>query len=162
MNQAVHAAEVRLIDQDGAQLGVVPLEKARVLAEEREVDLVEIAPTANPPVCRLVDYGKLKYEEAKRQREAQKKQRASEVRPIRLRPLIDDHDLGIKLKVIRKFLSVGHKVRLNVLFRRRELVRPEIGRKVLQKVADDTKDIAVVERTPRLEGRFMTMVLMPK
>ncbi len=162
VNEAIRAPEVRLVDSNGAQLGVMTREQALTLARERDVDLVEVAPGATPPVCRLIDFGKLKYEEAKRARDAQRKQKSSDVRPIRLRPLIDDHDLGIKMKTARKFLEAGNKVRMNVLFRRRELARPEIGRKVLAKVAEGLVDVATVERLPRLEGRFMTMQLSPK
>ena len=162
INEAIRAPEVRLVDSNGAQLGVMTREQALTLARERDVDLVEVAPGATPPVCRLIDFGKLKYEEAKRARDAQRKQKSSDVRPIRLRPLIDDHDLGIKMKTARKFLEAGNKVRMNVLFRRRELARPEIGRKVLAKVAEGLVDVATVERLPRLEGRFMTMQLSPK
>ena len=162
INEAIRAPEVRLVDSNGAQLGVMSREQALALARERDVDLVEVAPGATPPVCRLIDFGKLKYEEAKRARDAQRKQKSSDVRPIRLRPLIDDHDLGIKMKTARKFLEAGNKVRMNVLFRRRELARPEIGRKVLAKVAEGLVDVATVERLPRLEGRFMTMQLSPK
>ncbi len=131
------------------------------MARERELDLVEVAPTAVPPVCRFLDYGKFKYEQAKKERETRKTQHASVLREIRMRPKIDTHDLQMKARNAEKFLKSGDKVKVTVMFRGREMVHPEIGRAILEQVADQLKDVSVVERPPNMEGRFLSAILAP-
>lgn len=143
-------------------MGIFPVREALELARERNLDLVEVAPNANPPVCRIMDYGKYIYERTKRQREARKAQRRTiEIKEIRLRPKTDDYHIGFKLKRAREFLSEGAKVKVRVLFRGREITHPEIGLALLKRVAAELEDIATVEHQPRLEGRSMLMILSP-
>jgi translation initiation factor IF-3 len=137
------------------------VQQALELAREREMDLVEVAPTAVPPVCRLLDYGKFKYEQAKKERETRKTQHASVLREIRMRPKIDTHDLQMKARNAEKFLKSGDKVKVTVMFRGREMVHPEIGRAILDQVAEQLKDVSVVERPPNMEGRFLSAILAP-
>ena len=144
---------MRVIGSDGGQLGIIPTREALRLAEEKGLDLVEVAPAAEPPVCRLLDYGKYKYEQEKREREARKSQRTSVLRQVRLRPKIDDHDFEAKKKIVRKLLGGGDKVRVVVFFRGREITHPDIGWKLLQKVAEALKEEAVPENQPAMEGR---------
>jgi translation initiation factor IF-3 len=139
----------------------MPVQQALELAREREMDLVEVAPTAVPPVCRLLDYGKFKYEQAKKERETRKTQHASVLREIRMRPKIDTHDLQMKARNAEKFLKSGDKVKVTVMFRGREMVHPEIGRAILDQVAVQLKDVSVVERPPNMEGRFLSAILAP-
>jgi len=139
----------------------MPVQQALDIAQERELDLVEVAPTAVPPVCRLLDYGKFKYEQAKKERETRKTQHASVLREIRMRPKIDSHDLQMKARNAEKFLKSGDKVKVTVMFRGREMVHPEIGRAILEQVADQLKDVSVVERPPNMEGRFLSAILAP-
>ncbi|MEN6521191.1 MAG: translation initiation factor IF-3 [Armatimonadota bacterium] len=162
VNERIRAREVRLIDDAGTQVGVVPFRQAIELAREKGLDLIEVAPTANPPVCRIMDYGKWKYEQGKRERDAHKKQKASEVKGIRMRPGIDEHDFQFKLKNALKFLKEGDKVKFTVIFRSREITHPEFARKSLQRIAEESQEIAVVEKAPSMEGRTMTMILSPK
>ena len=150
------------MDEEGNQKGVVDFREALGLARERGYDLIEIAPTANPPVCKLMDYGKFKYEQGRRDREAHKKQKVMEVKGIRLRPRIDDHDLEVKLKRMLEFLRQGNKVKTTVIFRSREITHPEFARRSLEKLAEATADCSVVEKAPSFEGRTMTMILAPK
>ena len=161
VNRRIRAREVRLIGETGEQLGVLPFEKALQLADERNLDLVEVSPTAVPPVCRLLDYGRFRYEQTKKDRKARKSQKASLLKEIRVRPRVKDHDLETKIKVARKLLEAGDKVRAFVVFRGREITHPELGVKALQKVQDDLKDIATLDGTPSLEGRIMSLVLLP-
>jgi len=142
-------------------LGIVPLAEALRIAREHGLDLVEVAPTAVPPVCRLLDYGRFKYEQTKREREARKRQKVIAIKEMRLRPKIDDHDLTFKTRIIEDFLKAGDKVKISVVFRGREITHAELGRAVLQKVADDLKHVAVVERTPMLEGKSLSLILSP-
>jgi translation initiation factor IF-3 len=137
------------------------LPQALELARESDLDLVEVAPTAVPPVCRLLDYGKFKYEQAKKEREARKGQHASVLREIRMRPKIDAHDLQMKARNAEKFLKSGDKVKFTVMFRGREMVHPEIGREILDRVSEQLKDISVVEKPPNMEGRFLSTILAP-
>ena len=162
MNERIRAREVRLIDESGAQVGVVPIQDALRVARERELDLIEVAPNAQPPVCRIMDYGKHKYERAKREREARKKQRATEVRLLRLKPQIGQHDLEIKLRKLRELLGEGNKVRISLRFRGREMSRPELGAELLNRVAEELSDVAQVEGDLRREGRLMNMMVAPK
>lgn len=143
-------------------MGIVPFRQAIESARERGLDLIEVAANANPPVCRIMDYGKYKYEQGKREREAQKKQRMTEMKGIRMRPGIDEHDFDFKLKNALKFLKEGDKVKITVIFRSREITHPEFARASLGKMAEAATDIAVVEKAPSMEGRTMTMILSPK
>ncbi|MHB0913615.1 MAG: translation initiation factor IF-3 [Armatimonadota bacterium] len=146
----------------GEQLGIVPVRDALSLAREKGLDLIEVAPTANPPVCKIMDYGKHKYEQGKRDREARKNQHVSELKGIKMRPNIDEHDFQFKLRHAIKFLKEGDKVKVTVFFRSREFTHPEIPRRSLQRIVEATEDIAVVEKPAGMEGRQMTMVLSPK
>lgn len=153
---------MRVIDANGDQLGILPLEEARRAAEQRELDLIEVAPTANPPVCRIMDYGKFRYEQRKKQKDAQKKSKQAEIKMLRCRPNTDDHDIDFKMRNARKFLTKGHKVRFTVIFRGPELRHKEIGENQLKLFIEGCKDIATVENYPRMEGRRMTMQLEPR
>lgn len=151
-----------MIDADGKQLGIVPIQEALQKAREFELDLVEISPTARPPVCRIMDYGRYKYELAKKDKQAKKKQHAFQLKEMRYRPKIEEHDYQFKTKHVRAFLEAGSKVRAFVMFRGREMTRIEFGRKILERLQEDLTDIAVVDSLPKMEGRTMSMVLGPK
>ncbi|HWC28685.1 MAG TPA: translation initiation factor IF-3 [Dehalococcoidia bacterium] len=161
INDRIRAREVLLIDGTGERLGVMPTTQALEMAREAELDLVEVAPTAVPPVCRLLDYGKFKYEQAKKERESRKSQHASVLREIRMRPKIDTHDLQMKARNAEKFLKSGDKVKVTVMFRGREMVHPEIGRAILDRVAEQLKEVSVIEKPPNMEGRFLSAILAP-
>jgi translation initiation factor IF-3 len=160
VNDQIRVPQVRLIDQNGAQIGIVPVERAREMAQERGLDLVEIAPNANPPVCRMMDYGKFKYDQKKRTRAARRT--AGQVKEVRLRPLTGAHDLETKVERAKGFLEEGYKVLVTVVFRGREITRQEIGQEQMDRMAKALEDVAKVERPPRLEGTRMSMVLSPK
>ena len=162
MNERIRAREVRLIDENGAQLGIMPTREALRVAHERELDLIEVAPNAQPPVCRIMDYGKHKYQQAKREREAHRRSKSTEVRLLRLKPQIMAHDLEIKLRKLREMLAEGCKVRISLRFRGRELSHPELGTKLLERIAGELSDIAQTEAPPRFEGRMMNVLLAPK
>jgi translation initiation factor IF-3 len=159
INRAIRVPEVRLIDEDGAQLGVVATAEALEMARSRDLDLVEVAANASPPVCKLLDYGRFKYEQTKKEREAKKHQHTSELKELRLRPRTDDHDLDVRSRSARRFLQEGHKVRLLVRFRGREAAHPEIARAQIDRIVKSLTDIAVVEQGPAMEGRAMFAVL---
>lgn len=163
VNERIRAREVRLIDEMGAQVGIVAFRDALDMAKERGLDVIEVSPTANPPVCRIMDYGKYKYELGKRDRETQKKQKMTEIKGIRMRPGIDEHDFQFKLRNAIKFLKAGHKVKVTVIFRSREFTHPEFARESLNRMAETVKEEAVgtVERAAGMEGRTMTMILAP-
>lgn len=150
-----------MIGVDGEQLGIFPVRQALQMAEEAEVDLVEIAPLANPPVCRLMDYGKFKYQEAKRLAEAKKKQKIVEVKEIKFRPGTDENDYQIKLRNVMKFLGEGDKAKITLRFRGREMAHQEIGMRMLERIKNDLEHVAVVEQFPKMEGRQLIMVLAP-
>jgi translation initiation factor IF-3 len=152
---------VRLIGPAGEQLGVVPTAEALHRAREAGLDLVEVAPTAHPPVAKIMDYGKYKYEQGKRDRQAQRKARSSDIKRMRLTPKIGDHDFQTKAKLIYTFLQDGHKVKVELWFRGREMAHPELGRLILDRLAEYVSEIASVERSPTMEGRNMVMVLNP-
>lgn len=154
--------ELRLVDDKNNQLGIMSLQEALRVAEERQLDLVEIAPQANPPVCRLMDYGKYKYEQSKKEKEAKKKQKIIQVKEIKMRPNIEEHDYQVKLRNVMKFLKSGNKVKATIMFRGREIVHAPKGEEILSRMAGDLKEVSVVERSPKLEGRNMVMVLSPK
>lgn len=162
LNEQIRAKEVRLIAADGEQLGVVSIAKARSMAESSKSDLVMIAPTAKPPVCKIMDYGKFKYEQSKRQKEAKKKQKIINVKEIRLTPGTDVHDVEVKAKKAYKFLEKGDKVKVSVRFRGREMGHTDLGREVLDRFAQLTEEVSVIESKPKMEGRNMIMVLNPK
>jgi translation initiation factor IF-3 len=162
VNDQIDTAQVRLIDQDGGMVGVVSLHKALQLAYDAGLDLVEISPGADPPVCKLLDIGKFKYEQQKKQNEARKKQKVIEIKEIKMRPGIDDHDYDVKKRAMIRFLEEGDKVKITLRFRGREMVHSELGARVLERVRSDLAEVAKVEMSPRMEGRQMTMVVAPK
>jgi translation initiation factor IF-3 len=152
---------VRLIDDQNNQLGVLSLDAALRIANEKGLDLVEVAPQANPPVCRLMDYGRYKFETIKREKDQRRKQNVIKLKEMKLRPKVAEHDFQTKFKGLRQFLESGEKVKVTIMFRGREMVHQELGRRILDRVADDAKPFAVVERQPLLEGRNLFMILAP-
>jgi translation initiation factor IF-3 len=152
---------VRLIDDQGTQVGIITIRDALQLAEERGLDLVEVAPTAVPPVCRLMDYGKFRYEQSKKEREARKNQKQAKTKQVRLEPKTDKHDIVVKAKQARRFLNEGDKVKFNVRFRGREIFHPEIGREMLEQIAEELQDLSTIEQKPLMEGRQLSLVLAP-
>ena len=162
VNEEISVPNVRLVDEAGNMVGVVSRNEALTLAERAGLDLVEVAPGADPPVCKILDYGKYKYEEQKKKNEARKKQKVIEVKEIKLRPGIDEHDYDVKMRSMVKFIEEGDKVKVTMRFRGRELAHQDLGMNVLMRVRDDLDEIAKVEQFPRMEGRQMTMVLSPK
>lgn len=162
LNEQIRVREVRLIGADGSQKGIVPTVEALRIAKESGLDLVEVAPTANPPVCKLLDYGKYKFELEKKVKDSKKKQKILKLKEIRMQPKIDGHDLAFKSKHIREFLDEGNKVKVTVRFRGRELAHTEFGKVVLDKILVLLEDSFVVDKAPSMEGRFMSMYLSPK
>jgi translation initiation factor IF-3 len=158
-NRQIRVAEVRIIDDDGQQVGVMPIEDALRRAEEAGLDLIEVAANANPPVCRIADLGKFRFEQDKRARDAKKNQHVSEVKEVRLRPRTDEHDLQVRVRAARRFLEDGHKVKVEVRFRGREASHPEVARAQIASIAAGVADIGMVERAPSLEGRTMFAIL---
>ena len=154
--------EVQLIDDTGQNRGVMPFFDAMRIAEDAGLDLVEISPNATPPVCKILDYGKFKYQEQKKAAEARKRQKVVEIKEIRMRPSIDDHDYDVKMRSMKRFFDDGDKVKVTLRFRGRELSHQELGWQVLQRVKSDTEPVAKVEAEPRMEGRQMVMVLAPR
>ena len=161
VNEQIRISPIRLIDENGGQVGIVALEEARHRAEEKGLDLVEVAPEARPPVVRMMDYGKFKYEQARAAREAKKKQHTIQVKEVKFRPGIEEHDYEFKTRHARRFLEEGNKVKLTMMFRGRQVTHPELGLEVLARVTGDLQDIAKVESHPSFEGRQMFMVLAP-
>jgi translation initiation factor IF-3 len=157
----IQVREVRLIDSEGEQRGIMPTAEALVLAREAELDLVEVSPNANPPVCKLLDYGKYKFELDKKLRESKKRQKLVKLKEIRMQPKIEEHDLNFKTKHIKQFLSEGFKVKVTIRFRGRELAHTELGRKVLERVMDMLEGTYVLEKSPQMEGRMMSMFISP-
>ncbi|MFQ5435706.1 MAG: translation initiation factor IF-3 [Anaerolineae bacterium] len=162
MNRRIRVPEVRLIDQNGDNHGVVPTRQAMAMAQEANLDLVEVAPNAKPPVCRILDYGKFAYEKTKKEKEARKRQKLVEIKTLKLTPRTSDFHREIHVKKAREWLQEGKKVKFQVRFRAREITYPEIGRDTLLKVAEDLSDVADVEQRPKLEGWSMTLMLSPK
>jgi translation initiation factor IF-3 len=162
VNDDIAVLRIRLVDERGNMVGIVGRNEALVMASDAGLDLVEIAPNADPPVCKILDFGKYKYEEQKKKNEARKKQKIIEVKEIKLRPSIDDHDYDVKMRSMVKFIGEGDKVKVTMRFRGRELAHQELGMDVLVRVRDDLDEIAKVEQMPRMEGRQMTMVVSPK
>ena len=162
INEEIREREVRVIDADGTQLGIMPTKEALRIAQEKDLDLINIAPQAKPPVCKILDYGKYRFEQTKREKEAKKKQKVIEIKEVRLSPNIEDHDMNTKAKMAAKFLQNGDKVKVSVRFRGREMTRTEVGRVVLDQFVQSIADVAEVEKPPKMEGRSMGMFLMPK
>jgi translation initiation factor IF-3 len=162
INDRIRVREVRLIGPDGEQLGIVPTREALARAQEHALDLVEVAPTANPPVCKIMDYGRFKYEQSKRDRDAHRKMRASDLKGMRMSPKIGEHDFQVKARQVREFLSGGHKVRVAMWFRGREMAHPRVGEALLQRLAQSVADLGSVEAAPKMEGRNMIMILTPR
>lgn len=162
INENIKAFRVLLIDHNGEKQGVMPLASALESAEEVGLDLVEIVPTANPPVCKILDYGKFKFQEQKKKNDAKKRQRIVETKEVKLRPNIDTHDYQIKLKLVKRLLSEGNKVKVSLRFRGRELAHPELGMKIVEQVKNDLAEITKVEHGPKSEGRQITMILAAK
>ncbi len=162
MNQFSEADPIRLVDEEGEMVGVVPRERGLELADEVGLDLVEVSPNADPPVCKLLDYGKFKYIAQKKANEARKRQKTIDVKEIKMRPTIDDHDYLVKLRFMEKFIESGDKVKVTMRFRGREMVHQDLGMKVLMRVRDDLEEHAKIEQFPKVEGRQMTMVMSPR
>ena len=161
LNEAIRVKECRLIGYDGSQLGIYPIEQAQRIADDEGYDLVEIAPQAKPPVCRIMDYGKFKYDQAIKAKQARKNQSKIETKEMKFRPKIDVGDYTTKKKHVIRFLEAGSKVKITIMFRGREMSHPEQGLSILERLADDLKDVAVIENQPKMEGRNMHMMLAP-
>ena len=161
LNEQITVRECRLIGFDGTQLGIYPVAQAQRVADDQGLDLVEIAPNAEPPVCRIMDYGKFKYDQAIKAKQARKNQNKIEVKEMKFRPKIDVGDYTTKKKHVLRFLSAGNKVKITIMFRGREMAHPEQGLSILERLADDLKDVAVIENQPKMEGRNMHMLIAP-
>ncbi|MCH8925277.1 MAG: translation initiation factor IF-3 [Proteobacteria bacterium] len=162
VNRDIVVAQVRLIDEQGENLGVVSKDEAIERAEDAGMDLVEISPSADPPVCKILDYGRFKYQDQKKKNEARKKQKTIDIKEIKMRPNIDQHDYDVKMRSINRFIADGDKVKVTMRFRGREMVHQELGLKVLDRVRDQLDEVAKVEQFPKMEGRQMIMVVAPK
>lgn len=161
VNERIRVREVRLIDEEGQQVGIIPTREALMIARERGLDLVEVGANSNPPVCRLMDYGRYRYEQSRKERDQRKNQHVTRVKEVRVEPKIGEHDLETKGRQAERFLKAGDKVKLSVLFRGRSITHPELGRDLLQRLSDQLSDIGVVEQGARMEGRTMTMYMAP-
>ncbi|WP_114353447.1 translation initiation factor IF-3 [Saliterribacillus persicus] len=161
VNENIRAREVRLIDSNGDQLGVKSRQDALEIAQNRNLDLVLVAPNAKPPVCRIMDYGKFRFEQQKKEKEARKKQKIIHVKEVRLSPGIEEHDFNTKLRNARKFLEKGDKVKVSIRFRGRAITHKELGQKVLVRMAEECKDLSTIEQRPKMEGRSMFLMLAP-
>lgn len=162
INEEIRIKEVRVTNADGEQLGIMATRDALRMAEEQHLDLVEVAPKARPPVCRIMDFGKYRYEQQKREKEAKKKQKVITIKEVKLRPNIEQHDFDVKLKNGLRFIEEGNKVKITIMFRGRELSHPELGQELLDRAVEKLGDAVVVERSAKLEGKNMTMVISPK
>jgi translation initiation factor IF-3 len=161
VNQQIRLSPVRLIDEGGEQIGIVPVDEALARARDKNLDLVEVAPNARPPVCKIMDYGRYKYEQAKAEREARKKQHVTQMKEIKMRPNIEEHDFEFKTRHIRRFLEERNKVKVTIMFRGREMAHTENGMEVLDDVIEELGDLAIVEQQPRMEGRNLFLILAP-
>ncbi|MDA9059264.1 translation initiation factor IF-3 [Planktomarina temperata] len=161
INERIRGSELRLIDENGENIGVVTPERALIMAEDAGLDLVEISPNANPPVCKIMDFGKFKYESQKKEAEARKKQKIIEIKEVKFRPNTDKHDYEVKMRNVFKFLENSDKVKITLRFKGREMAHQELGRDLLLRVAEDTKEIGRVENMPKMEGRQMIMLVGP-
>ena len=162
VNEQIEAEKVRVVNADGEMVGVISKEEGIEIAFEAGLDLVEVSPNADPPVCKVLDYGKYKYEAQKKANEARKKQKVIDVKEIKMRPGIDENDYQVKMRSVRRFLDEGDKVKMTIRFRGREMAHQELGMKVLDRVREDVDELAKVEQFPKSEGRLMTMVIAPK
>jgi translation initiation factor IF-3 len=162
VNRRIRASKVRLISSQGVQLGIFPTHKAIAIAKEEGLDLVEVNPRTDPPVCKIMDYGKYKYQQKKKAKKAKKQKATTEIKEVKIRPKTEEHDFQVKLKHITRFLQAGHKVKVSVRFRGREIIHPEQGKKQLNQIIQEVKDQAIVEKTPKMEARNMTIMLTPK
>ncbi len=162
VNEQIEAEKVRVVNADGEMVGVISKEEGIEIAFEAGLDLVEVSPNADPPVCKVLDYGKYKYEAQKKANEARKKQKTIDIKEIKMRPGIDEHDYQVKMRSVRRFLDEGDKVKMTIRFRGREMAHQELGMKVLDRVREEVDELAKVEQFPRTEGRLMTMVIAPK
>ena len=161
INREIRAREVRVIDPEGKQLGIIPLMEALRTASNFELDLVEVSPKSEPPVCRIMDYGKFKYQQRKKDQEARKKQVVIHLKEVKMRPKTEEHDFNFKLRHIERFLKEGNKTKITIVFRGREMAHPDLGRKMLSRITDEAKEWAKVEQEPRFEGRNCVMILSP-
>lgn len=162
INEQIRVKEVRVTSNEGEQLGILPVKEALKIAQEKSLDLVEVAPTAVPPVCRIMDYGKYKYEQSKREKEAKKKQKVISIKEVKVRPNIEDHDLEVKIKNAVRFLDDGDKVKVTLMFRGREISHVNIAKDILARIAKEVSDKAIVEKEAKVEGKNMIMILAPK
>jgi len=162
VNDKIRGPEVRVIGHDGQQLGIIPIRKALELAALEHLDLVEVAPNADPPVCKIMDYGKFKYQQNKRSQEAKKKQTVIQVKEVKIRPKTDEHDLQVKIRHIKRFLSQKDKAKVTILFRGREIAYSDQGFKVLERIKEELKEEIVIEQHPKMEGRNLIMIVAPK
>lgn len=162
INERIRVPQVRVVGPDGNQLGIMPVQRALETANQYDLDLVEVAPTANPPVCRIIDFSKFKYDQEKKERQAKKHQKQGRLKEIRLKPNIDEHDYQVKLKQAVTFLQKKDKVKVNLFFRGRQMEHVDLGRKILDKFIADTRSSGEIEREPTLEGRIMSFVITPK
>ena len=161
INRDIRASEVRLIDSEGEQAGIVPIEEALRLAEENGLDLVEVAPNSTPPVCRIMDYGKYRYQQAKKTKDAKKKQTVIHVKEVKLRPKTEEHDIGYKTENIKRFLAEGNRVKVTIQFRGREIAHPTMANRVVDKVMERIEGLGLVDQRPKMEGRRMIFILRP-
>jgi translation initiation factor IF-3 len=162
VNERIRISPIRVVDEDGEMLGIMTADEGRAIARDRGLDLVEVAPNSRPPVCRVMDYGKFKYEQSKKDRKARSRQHGQQLKEVKFRPKIERHDLEVKVRNARKFLSENHKVKVTMNFRGREVTHAEIGRAILDRVAEELSDVGTVETPPRMEGRHMLMLMAPK
>ena len=162
INEQIRDKEIRLIDENGEQLGIVSSREAQKIADERKLDLVKIAPTAKPPVCRIMDYGKYKFDQAKKEKEARKKQKTVDVKELRLSPSIDTHDVQVKVKKANEFLKDGDKVKISIRFRGREIGHSKVGMQIMEDFAKATEEFGTVDKQPKMEGKSLVMFLAPK
>jgi len=162
VNEKIRAPEVRVIGHDGQQIGIIPIRKALELAAMEHLDLVEVAPNADPPVCKVMDYGKFKYQQNKRSQEAKKKQTVIQVKEVKIRPKTDEHDLQVKIRHIKRFLAQKDKAKVTILFRGREIAYADQGMKVLERIREELKDEILIEQQPKMEGRNLIMIVAPR
>ncbi len=161
VNERIRISPIRVVDEDGEMLGIMTADEGRAAARERSLDLVEVSPNSRPPVCRVMDYGKFKYEQSKKERKARSRQHSQQLKEVKFRPKIEKHDLEVKVRNARRFLGENHKVKVTMNFRGREVTHAEIGRAILERVAGEVKDVGTVETAPRMEGRHMLMLMAP-
>ncbi len=162
VNEQIKAKEIRVVDSNGEQLGIMKPQKALEIAREKRLDLVTVSPGAKPPVCRIMDYGKYKYEQSKKDKEAKKKQKTINVKEVKLRPNIEENDFNTKLNNVKRFLKKDDKVKVTIMFRGREVTHPQLGKELCDRIVEEVKESANIEKKPKLEGKNMIMVLSPK